>query len=61
MKLDKKFFNKLKKQIERDWGKKCWGVHTKGLSPLCGVCMIWLAYEMMRDLYQIDYKKLKPK
>lgn len=61
MKIDKKFFNDLEKQIKKDWGKPCWTLSNhkpKDFSPLCGVCQIWLAYYSLKDLYQIDYKKI---
>lgn len=58
MKLNKQFFDKLEKQIEKDFGKCCWKHHNhkiKNYSPLCCVCQAWLAYQTLRDLYEIDY------
>ena len=37
---------RLKKEIEKDWGKKC-----PGFSPLCAVCLIWQAVEIIEKLY----------
>jgi len=62
MKIDKQFFEQLKKQIEKDFGKKCWHPNNhkiKDYCPLCEACQIWLAYETMRDLYEIDKFKEK--
>ena len=63
MKLNKQFFDTLEKQIEKDWGKKCWKhIHSgemKNYSPLCGVCQVWLAYCSLRDLYGIDYREMR--
>ena len=65
MRLNKKFFDQLAKQIEKDFGKKCWkNIHSgemKDYSPLCVVCQVWLAYASLRDLYGVDYKLKKKK
>jgi len=63
MKLNKQFFDKLEKQIKKDFGDKCWkdihGHRLKNYSSACCVCQVWLAYESLRDLYGIDYKEVK--
>jgi len=60
MRLNKKFFDKLEKEIKKDFGPNCWsaihGHRLKKFSPLCCVCQVWLAYYSLRDLYGIDYK-----
>lgn len=58
MRINKQFFIKPAEQLEKDWGKCCWNQHMhrlEGFSSQCPVCMIWLAYEIMKDLYDIDY------
>jgi hypothetical protein len=62
MKLNKKFFTALKKQIDKDFGKECWTYmhhNLKNYSPLCACCQANLAYHSLRDLYEIDYKRVK--
>lgn len=49
---------KLKKQLIRDWGKKC-----KDYSSLCCVCIVWRAFEDLEGVYDerkhlTDWKKV---
>ncbi len=47
MKTDKQFLLRLRKKIEKDWGKEC-----KEFETLCCVCQIWRAYEVIESLYK---------
>ena len=52
MKIDLK--DKIK--FAKYWGNKC-----KEYSPLCACCSAWLAFDSLRDLYDLSghYKALK--
>jgi len=59
MRINKQFFIKFAKQLEKDWGKCCWSVTNhklKDFSIQCPVCEIWFAFNILKDLYDIDYK-----
>jgi len=40
--------NKLKKQLEKDFGKPC-----KDKSKLCPCCIVWEAYDTIEEMYEI--------
>ncbi|MBT4191824.1 MAG: hypothetical protein HOE11_00800 [Candidatus Diapherotrites archaeon] len=45
---------KLKKQIEKEYGKKC-----KDFDPFCANCIMWKAFETINEGF--DYTKPKKK
>lgn len=47
-KIDKEFFEQLKKQIEKDFGKRC-----KDFSDGCPICDVHQAYEKLKELFCI--------
>jgi hypothetical protein len=41
-----------KKSFEKDWGKRC-----KDYSPLCAICSVWHAWDILMDLYSLKVDK----
>jgi len=59
MKLNKPFFKELKKQLKKDWGSCCWSAtdhRQHNFSIQCPACEIWLAFNILEDLYDLDEK-----
>lgn len=47
-----KWLDELRYRIEKGFGRKC-----KEFSYGCSVCGVWLAYEILVDMYGWEYEK----
>jgi len=48
----KNFFKQLKKQITKDFGKRC-----KSFEPICVTCIAWHGYDCLDDAYFYVFDK----
>ena len=54
---DKELLKQLRKRITKEFGRKCKDYH-----PMCFVCMVWHAYDVLKEaseLWEEDEKLVK--